>query len=262
LSVALKGRTALVTGATGNLGREITWALGKAGAKVLVNSRSAKKSDFFVSELIDYGIHAEAAVFDLLDGDAVEEYARKLGPDLPLHILINNAHAGRGGTFKTSTAQDFRSVYEINVVAAHRLMQLVLPNMELAVKQSGDAAIVNIISMYGLVSPDPRNYEYAETTSPPFYGSAKAALAQLTRYIASELGPKGIRCNAVAPGPFPSINAQQDAPELMRRLINRVPLGRLGSPAEIGPPILFLASPDSSFITGSILPVDGGWTIW
>jgi len=259
---SLDGRTALITGATGYLGREIALALGNAGATVLVNARSPENCNALVAELRAQGLSADAAIFDLTDEVAVENYFAGFGNARPLHILVNNAHSGGGGTLATARAEEFRAVYEINVVAAHRMMQLALPHFRLAVAQSGDASIINVISMYGLVSPDLRNYDTAQGTNPPFYGAAKAGLAQLTRYAAVEFGPQGIRCNGVAPGPFPSPQARDGAPALMERLTERVPLGRLGRAREIGPPISFLASPGASFITGAILPVDGGWTAW
>lgn len=262
MNTSLQGRNALVTGATGYLGREIAFALGNAGANVLINGRSTDACNALVSEMKQRGLGAEVAAFDLTDEDAVEGFCTTFGDDRALHILVNNAHSGRGGTLETATSKDFHSAYEINVVAAHRLIQLMLPNFHLAVRESDDASIVNIISMYGLVSPDPRNYDSPQGTSPPFYGAAKAALAQLTRYAAIELGPQGIRCNGVAPGPFPSPQVHQSAPAMIERLTSRVPLGRLGCATEIGPPVSFLASPGASFINGAILPVDGGWTAW
>lgn len=262
VSTTLHGRIALVTGATGYLGRELSFALGRAGAKVLINGRSANTCNALVSEMADQGFEAEAAPFDLTDEAAVEDFFVAYGDDRALHILVNNAYSGKGGNMETSTSDDFRSAYEINVIAAHRLMQRMLPNLRLAVRDSGDASIVNIISMYGLVSPDPRNYNTPQGTNPPFYGAAKAGLAQLTRYAAVELGPQGIRSNGVAPGPFPSPQARDAEPALMERLIDRVPLGRLGSANEIGPPVAFLASPGASFVNGAILPIDGGWTTW
>ena len=136
------------------------------------------------------------------DPEAVAAFVARRGMDTPLHILVNNASSGRGGTIDTATDVDFASSYDIAVIAAHRLIMALLPALRAACRQQDDAAIINIASMYGLVSPDLRNYDSAEGSSPPFYGSAKAALIQLTRYVACQYGAEGIRCNAIAPGPF------------------------------------------------------------
>jgi NAD(P)-dependent dehydrogenase (short-subunit alcohol dehydrogenase family) len=112
--------------------------------------------------------------------------------------------------------------------------------------------------MYGAVSPDARLYDAPEGQSPFHYGPAKAGLVQLSRHLAAELGPLKIRVNALVPGPFPN-NPESG---FGQRLASRTMLGRLGAPSEIAGPLLFLASPAASFITGSALTVDGGWTAW
>jgi NAD(P)-dependent dehydrogenase (short-subunit alcohol dehydrogenase family) len=116
--------------------------------------------------------------------------------------------------------------------------------------------------MYAMISPDQRIYESASGVNPPFYGAAKAALLQWTRYAACEFGAEGIRVNSISPGPFPSELVQKGSPAFIEKLANKVPMGRVGQSAEIKGPILFLASSASSFVNGANIVVDGGWTCW
>lgn len=257
----LAGRTAFLSGATGHLGREMALALGRAGAEVLVNSRSAERGDALVAELHGQGLLARAAIFDVAAPSAGDQLS-KMMDGAPLHILVNNAYSGQGGTVATASDEDYRDAYDMVVVAAQRLVAAMLPNLALAASEAGSGSIVNISSMYGLVSPDPGVYATPAGTNPPFYGAAKAALAQLTRYMACELGPKNIRTNAIAPGPFPNAQTCEENGDFVDELARRVPMKRIGQADEIGGPLVFLAGPQSSFVNGAILTVDGGWTAW
>jgi NAD(P)-dependent dehydrogenase (short-subunit alcohol dehydrogenase family) len=116
--------------------------------------------------------------------------------------------------------------------------------------------------MYGLVSPDPRMYPPTQRMNPIDYGVAKAGILQLVRYQAVVLAPQRVRVNAIAPGPFPMPDTHGTDDQFMSRLCGKVPLGRVGKPDEITGPVVFLASDASSFVTGTNIVVDGGWTAW
>jgi NAD(P)-dependent dehydrogenase (short-subunit alcohol dehydrogenase family) len=257
---SMRGRTALVTGATGYLGRAMTLALAEAGAHVLINGRSVSRVAALADEVRAAGGSATALVFDVTDTMQVRTQLAQL--DTPLHVLINNAYVGGAGNLEGATSQAYRDSYEVGLVAAHDLLQSALPALHQAVRRDGDASVINIASMYGLVSPDPRVYDSPAAANPPFYGAVKAALLQWTRYASCELGPQGIRVNSISPGPFPSDAVQRSNPDFVARLADKVPLGRIGAAAEIAGPVLFLAAPASSYVNGTNLVVDGGWTAW
>ena len=159
--------------------------------------------------------------------------------------------------FETVTGDRFASAARLASGAAHDVTIAALPLLDAAVPD-GSPVVVNIASMYGSVSPDPRVYDTPAEQNPADYGAAKAGLLQYTRHAAVHLAPRGIRVNSISPGPFPS--AARD--ELVARLAARVPIGRIGTPEELHTALLFLASPASSYVTGADIPVDGGWTAW
>lgn len=256
-----QGKTALVTGATGYLGSAMAFILAEAGAHVLVNSRSQERGEALVKNLVAAGHSAEPAIFDVTDRLGIEKFFSDL-QGKPLHILINNAYVGGGGSIELSRADAYVGSYDVTLIAAHNLLIAALPALRKAVQQDGDASVINLASMYAMVSPDQRIYASPSGANPPFYGAAKAALLQWTRYAACEFGPEGIRVNSLSPGPFPSQSVQAGNPDFIRKLANKVPMGRIGQSDEIKGPTLFLASSASSFVNGSNIVIDGGWTCW
>lgn len=257
---ALHGKTALITGAGGYLGAAISAGLARAGAHVMLNGRQAEPLETLAATLNDQGLSAETALFDITDETAVSAFF-KARQAAPLHVLVNNAYRGGAGTLITSEDQAYAESYNITIIAAQRLVKHALPGLH-AAAANGGASIINIASMYALVSPDQKIYGAAENANPPYYGAAKAALLQWTRYAACELGPRGIRVNAISPGPFPSSDVQKDDPAFASTLAEKTPLGRLGVPEELSGPVVFLASAASSYVNGENLVVDGGWTCW
>jgi NAD(P)-dependent dehydrogenase (short-subunit alcohol dehydrogenase family) len=258
---SLAGKNVLITGATGYLGEAMAWGLAKAGANVLINSSSQDRCSALVGAVRNAGLSAENAYFDVTNQSAIDNFfIQRHG--IPLHCLINNAYAGRAGDIEVSEPESYQQSYEIGLISAHRLLKQSLDSLRLAVNQSGDASVINIASMYGMVSPDLRVYENAKAANPPFYGAAKAALVQWTKYAACEFGPESIRVNAISPGAFPSVAVQQKSPAFIERLEHKVPMGRIGQANEVCGPVIFLASGASSYINGANIVVDGGWTCW
>jgi NAD(P)-dependent dehydrogenase (short-subunit alcohol dehydrogenase family) len=260
----LDGRVVFLTGASGHLGRPMAWALAGAGAHVVLNGRRQNALDELASGLTDAGCKVSIACFDITDESAAKTHIAEIAKyHGRLDILVNNASSGGSGALDSATSEDFHQVYRVNVTAAFQLIQFSLPLLKESGKQlPGGAAVVNIASMYGSVSPDPSVYGSSGANSPPCYGPAKAALIQLTRYAACHLASDRVRVNCISPGPFPAARFLERDPEFGNRLSAKLPMRRLGNPNEIQGPLLFLASDASSFVTGANLAVDGGWTAW
>lgn len=258
---SLRGKNALITGATGHLGVATARAFAEAGANVLVNSRSSVRAKSIVDMLQSEGYLAEVASFDVTVEDAVNQFSCTLASQ-PLSVIVNNAYWGGGGAIEDCGSNCYRDSYDLAVVASQYLVKSLLPNLRNAVSLHGDASVINVASMYATVAPDRRIYSSPATVNPPYYGAAKAALLQWSRYAACEFGHEHIRFNTISPGPFPSLVTQRDYPSFINKLEDKVPLGRIGSPDEIKGPMLFLASPASSYVNGANIAVDGGWTAW
>jgi NAD(P)-dependent dehydrogenase (short-subunit alcohol dehydrogenase family) len=254
-SFSLVDRVALVTGGAGHLGRPICRGLAEAGAHLLVNGRDVAKAEDFAAELRGLGHSAQALPFDVTDYD----HAAKIVGGLDrIDVLVNNAAPVQTGSIETAAPAAFASATAGMVGAAFALTKAAMSLLRVR-----GGSVINIASMYGMVSPDPQIYGSSGFNNPPQYGAAKAGLIQLTRYMACHLAPDRIRVNAVSPGPFPPRNRlASEQPEFLKALELKVPMKRVGRPDELAGVMVFLASDASSYVTGTNIPVDGGWTAW
>jgi NAD(P)-dependent dehydrogenase (short-subunit alcohol dehydrogenase family) len=256
----LDGAVAIVTGASGWLGTAMTAALAEAGAHVVAVARDKGRLDAVVEPLRAAGHSVEAASCDVTSPDWPELVRRTASEQGRIDVLVNNAHIGRGGSLRQATADQYREALELAIVAASEGINAARGGFAASVDAGGSPSVVNVSSMYGVVSPDPALYDTEEGRNPPYYGVVKAGLLQLTRYAAAELGPSGVRVNAITPGPFPQHPDRMD-PAFVQRLADRTVLKRYGTPDDIRSAVLFLACPGSRFVTGANIVVDGGWTV-
>ena len=246
----LDGKRALITGGGRGIGRASALALAQAGAEVVVASRTEEQLDEVVAAISARGGKARALRCDIDDpADCAGLLGAVSGRDGPLDILVNNAAISP--IFKNVAAvesEEWRRILSVNLNATVRILRKIGAGMV----ERGRGSIVNITSV-GAVRALPRLAPYAV---------GKAALGQLTRVLAVEWAPFGVRVNAVAPAYVETaMTAGVHGNErLHRKVIDRTPLGRFGQPQEVAWPVVFLASEAASYVTGATLFVDGGWT--
>jgi gluconate 5-dehydrogenase len=257
----LSGAGVGLTGGGGHLGRALALGLAGAGATVVICGRRGAALEAVAAQAERSGLPGRvlAQPADLrADGELAAVLDRIEAETGGVHGWINNACDGAPEPLMELT----REKAEASVSGA--LTDLMVATRAVAQRMvaGGGGAIVNVSSMYGMVSPQPATYEeFPEYHNPPAYGAAKAGVIQFTRYAACHLAPRGIRVNCLSPGPFPrpEIRAQQG---FVSELCKRVPLGRVGDADELVGPAIFLLSGASSYVTGHNLVVDGGWTAW
>ena len=256
MQIDLSGRRALVTGGGTGIGRQFTGSLAQAGAHVVVCGRRPEPLEQAVAEITAAGGAASAVAADVTIEDDLQRLAAAAGP---VDILVNNAGYGKIGPWTDVSPAEWREVMAVNVDAPFRLAQLLVPGMI----ERGWGRVVNISSVYGMVIGNPYFYPDFDWDSPA-YVTSKHALIGLSKYLAVRTADTGVTVNTISPGMFPYTEANVDriSAESMRRLRAFTPAGRPGDIKDLASALLFLASPDSSFVTGQNVVVDGGWTLW
>jgi NAD(P)-dependent dehydrogenase (short-subunit alcohol dehydrogenase family) len=248
---SLRGRRALVTGGNRGLGLAFVRGLAQAGAEVAFVARDHERNNLALEELAGEGIAAIAFDADITEKSQIEDSIEWANEALGgIDILVNNAGACFHADAFDVPDDEWDAVFDLNVKALFQCSVAVARRMA----ESGGGSIVNIGSMSGIVVNRPQNQ--------PAYNASKAAVHQLTKSLAAEWAQYGVRVNAVAPGYVRTEMAPVDRPEFKRFWIEDAPLGRVATPDEIAPSVVFLASDASSFITGSVLVADGGYTAW
>jgi NAD(P)-dependent dehydrogenase (short-subunit alcohol dehydrogenase family) len=245
----LDGRRAIVTGGARGIGRAITLALAGAGATVTVADRDSEAADATVAAVRELGGVATALALDVTQAADVE-VAAAAEPDTD--ILVNNAGTVTNAPALDTTDADWRRVLDLDLDAVFWCSRAFGRRMV----ARGRGSIVNIGSMAGDIVVFPQGQ--------PAYNAAKAAVAMLTKSLATEWARSGVRVNAVAPG-YTATELTllgRSKPDWFQTWLDRTPMGRLGEPDEIAAVVLFLASDAASFMTGSIVTVDGGYTCW
>jgi 2-dehydro-3-deoxy-D-gluconate 5-dehydrogenase len=248
---SLKGRVAVVTGGNGGIGLGMARGLAQAGAAVVVSGRNAEKSRRAVDELGALGVKAVAIEADVADEAAVNALIRgavdRLGR---VDILINNAGINIRKPVQDLTLAEWRQVLDTNLTSAFLASRAVYPIM----KKNGGGKIINIGSMMSIFG----------ASFAPAYAASKGGIVQLTRAMASAWARDNIQVNAVLPGWIDTeltTNARREVKGLHERVLARTPADRWGVPDDLSGIAVFLGGPASDFVTGTAIPVDGGYSI-
>ncbi|HVN84150.1 MAG TPA: SDR family oxidoreductase [Candidatus Binatia bacterium] len=246
---SVQGKTALVTGGSRGIGLMIARGFVEAGAKVYISARRQADCEKAAAELSQHGT-CVAIPADLSTEAECNRLAREIAArESKLHILVNNAGANWGAPLAEYPDSAWDKVLALNVKAVFHLTRAAIPQLEQAARPGDPARVINIGSIDGLQVPLLETYAYS---------ASKAAVHHLTRVLAMKLAGRGITVNAVAPGPFESKMMAETLRNFGDAIRASCPLGRIGEPEDMAGVAIYLASRAGAYVTGAVIPVDGG----